>query len=85
MNTTSTWFLLPCLAPRASLAGRSYREAQGTAKIVGGEDPRSGTRHPPVLPVDLAPSLNWPGSNAHEELLGILLVTRVLINQALFE
>jgi hypothetical protein len=67
----------PALRRNASLAGRSYREAQGTAKIVGGEDPRSGRGHPPVPPVDLAPSLNWPGSNAPIDVLDILLIIRV--------
>jgi hypothetical protein len=29
-----------------------------------GEDPKSGAGHPPIPPVDFAPSLNWAGSNA---------------------
>jgi len=30
-----------------------------------GEVPKSGEGHPPIPPVDFAPSLNWPESNAH--------------------
>jgi len=38
-----------------------------------GEVPRSGKGHPPVLPVDFAPSLNWPKSNAHSRKLDLAI------------
>jgi len=36
-----------------------------------GEVPKSGEGHPPIPPVDFAPSLNWPGSNAPRENLSV--------------
>jgi len=64
---------LHCLAPQVGLAGLSRREAQGTAKTVGVRFPNPASGHPPVLPVDFAPSINWPGLNAHpRSSLGIL-------------
>ena len=52
------------LRPKVHLAGRSGHEAQDQRRRWG-EVPKSGKGHPPVLPVDFAPSLNWAGSNAH--------------------
>jgi hypothetical protein len=43
-----------------------------------GEVPKSGSGHPPVLPVDFAPSINWAGSNARRELLAILPLIRAV-------
>ena len=53
---------LPC-APRPTLLGEAAmrRKDQGSR---WGEVPKSGAGHPPVLPVDFAPSINWAGSNA---------------------
>src|SRR6185503_1118291 len=64
------------LCPKASLAGRSHHEAQGK-RSRWGEVPRSGTGHPPVPPVDFAPSLNWPGSNASEKFSVFLPLIKV--------
>jgi len=54
---------LPC-ATRPALLGEAAmrRKDQGSR---WGEVPKSGAGHPPVLPVDFAPSLNWARSNAH--------------------
>jgi len=52
------------LCLKACLAGLSCVEAQGSAASLGwGTQIR--WRTPPVLPVDFAPSINWPESNAH--------------------
>jgi len=53
------------LRHKANLAGRSRREAQGSAKVVGVRYPNPAEGHPPVPPVDFAPSLNRAGSCAH--------------------
>jgi hypothetical protein len=54
--------MLRNLAPQASLAGRTAMRRKSEGRW--GEDPNPAAGHPPIPPVDFAPSLNWAGSNA---------------------
>jgi len=54
---------LPCASKPALLGEAAMRHKDQLRRR--GEVPRSGEGHPPILPVDFAPSLNWPESNAH--------------------
>jgi len=69
--------LLRCLVPQDGLAGRSRHEAQEQRRPLGwgSQDPAEG--HPPVQPVDIAPSLNWARSNAQTRRTRILPFARL--------
>jgi hypothetical protein len=54
---------LPCASGPALLGEAAMRHKSQLRRW--GEVPRFGEGHPPIPPVDFAPSLNWPESNAH--------------------
>src|SRR5215211_5948350 len=60
--------MLRSLAPQASRcwANCLRRKSEGRWS----EEPKSGSGHPPIPPVDIAPSLNWAGPNASRDNLG---------------